>query len=157
MMSPNNVASVRQLLPNTPIFVSSPSGHVPTPPHLLQHLSTLQPTPPSSMTSSMTSRVLTLERREEKSLIESALDNTEKIVANLLAGKKQVVLKERTPCYVVLWYETVQSWFWPLVKNTVDTIRHYKNKFLPEQLWNANSLTVAVCYEDYRKINFGQN
>jgi hypothetical protein len=50
------------------------------------------------------SRVTTLERRDEKALIESALDNTEKIVANLLAAnnKKQVVLKERAPCYVVL-------------------------------------------------------
>ena len=117
--------TVRQLLPNTPIFVNSPSGH--SPPHRLQHLSRLQPTPPASMTSSMTSRVLTLERREEKSLIESALDNTEKIVANLLAGKKQVVLKERTPCYVVLWYESMQSWFWPLVKDFVETIRHNKD------------------------------
>lgn len=63
---------------------------------LLQHLSTLQPAPPPA-------RVTTLERRDEKALIESALDNTEKIVANLLANKKQVVLKERTPCYVVLW------------------------------------------------------
>jgi len=36
--------------------------------------------------------------------LESALDNTGKIVANLLANKKQVVLKERTaaPCYVML-------------------------------------------------------
>ena len=43
----------------------------------------------------------TIEPRGQ-ALIESALDNTEKIVANLLATKKQVVLKERTPCYVVL-------------------------------------------------------
>lgn len=51
----------------------------------------------------MSRRVTTLERRDDKALIESALDNTEKIVANLLATKqKQVVLKERTPCYVVL-------------------------------------------------------
>jgi hypothetical protein len=62
-------------------------------------LSTLQPTPPPA---SLASRVTTLERRDDKSLIECALDNTEKIVANLLAGKKQVVLKERAPCYVVL-------------------------------------------------------
>jgi hypothetical protein len=47
--------------------------------------------------------VTTLERRDEKALIESALDNTEQIVANLLANnKKHVVLKERAPCYVVL-------------------------------------------------------
>jgi hypothetical protein len=79
--------------------------------------------------STITTRVTTLERREnnthqnnyhqilshnnysnnssDKLLIESALDNTEKIVANILAnashGKRQVVLKERkTPCYVVL-------------------------------------------------------
>ena len=47
-------------------------------------------------------RLTTLERRDE---IESALTNTEKIVANLLAANsaKQVVLKERTPnCFVVL-------------------------------------------------------
>ena len=51
-------------------------------------------------------RLTTLERRDsDKALIESALTNTEKIVANLLAAnQKQVVLKERTPnCFVVLW------------------------------------------------------
>jgi hypothetical protein len=52
-------------------------------------------------------RFTTLERRSDnvdKALIESALSNTEKIVANLLANnKKQVVLKERTPnIFVVL-------------------------------------------------------
>lgn len=51
-------------------------------------------------------RLTTLERRSDsdKALIESALTNTEKIVANLLAAnQKQVVLKERTPnCFVVL-------------------------------------------------------
>ena len=50
-------------------------------------------------------RLTTLERRDsDKALIESALTNTEKIVANLLAAnQKQVVLKERTPnCFVVL-------------------------------------------------------
>jgi len=62
-----------------------------------------------------TSRLTTLEHRlrprangndhSDKALIESALTNTEKIVANLLAAnnQKQVVLKERTPnCFVVL-------------------------------------------------------
>ena len=103
MVTSNTATSVRQLLPNTPIFVTSPSGlaTTPTPPQVLQHLSTLQPTPPASL-ASLTSRVTTLERRDDKALIESALDNTEKIVANLLANKKQVVLKERAPCYVVL-------------------------------------------------------
>lgn len=50
----------------------------------------------------------TLQRREHHQLIDHLeLDrNTEKIVANLLANsKKPVVLKERTPCYVVLWPE----------------------------------------------------
>lgn len=103
MVTSNTATSVRQLLPNTPIFVTSPSGlgTTPTPPQVLQHLSTLQPAPPASL-ASLTSRVTTLERRDDKALIESALDNTEKIVANLLANKKQVVLKERPPCYVVL-------------------------------------------------------
>lgn len=41
--------------------------------------------------------------KDSKALIESALSSTEKIVANLLANQKQVVLKERTPnCFVVL-------------------------------------------------------
>ena len=60
---------------------------------------------PISLPSGTTSRLTTLEPRlnTDKAIIESALDNTEKIVANLLANKKQVVLKERTtPCYVVL-------------------------------------------------------
>ena len=56
-----------------------------------------------SLPSGTTSRLTTLEPRSNNDAIESALDNTEKIVANLLANKKQVVLKERTaPCYVVL-------------------------------------------------------
>ena len=106
MVASSPGSSVRQLMPTMPIFVSSPSCLAPpaTPPQVLQHLSTLQPTPPTSI-ASLTSRVTTLERRDDKSLIESALDNTEQIVANLLANKKQnVVLKERAPCYVVLWY-----------------------------------------------------
>ena len=52
-------------------------------------------------------RLTTLEPRHHGATdisLESALDNTGKIVANLLANKKQVVLKERTaaPCYVML-------------------------------------------------------
>ena len=49
-------------------------------------------------------RLTTLEPRQHDISLESALDNTGKIVANLLANKKQVVLKERTaaPCYVML-------------------------------------------------------
>ena len=45
--------------------------------------------------------VLVLQPRSAGFEIESALTNTEKIVANLLS--KQVILKERTPnCFVVL-------------------------------------------------------
>ena len=121
--TPSLTASL--MLPSSPVHpnaVTSSSSSVVTTTSLRPHFFMLQPTSTgcgSSKASATvtTSRLTTLEHRRppprgangndsDKALIESALTNTEKIVANLLAAnnQKQVVLKERTPnCFVVLW------------------------------------------------------
>lgn len=121
--TPSLTASL--MLPSSPVHpnaVTSSSSSVVTTTSLRPHFFMLQPTSTgcgSSKASATvtTSRLTTLEHRRppaprgangndsDKALIESALTNTEKIVANLLAAnnQKQVVLKERTPnCFVVL-------------------------------------------------------
>ena len=122
--TPSLTASL--MLPSSPVHpnavTSSSSSGVVTTTSLRPHFFMLQPTSTGcggskASATVTTSRLTTLEHRRppprgangndsDKALIESALTNTEKIVANLLAAnnQKQVVLKERTPnCFVVLW------------------------------------------------------
>ena len=120
--TPSLTASL--MLPSSPVHpnaVTSSSSSVVTTTSLRPHFFMLQPTSTGcggskASATVTTSRLTTLEHRRppprgangndsDKALIESALTNTEKIVANLLAAnnQKQVVLKERTPnCFVVL-------------------------------------------------------
>ena len=76
--------------------------------------------------------------------IESALSNTEKIVANLL--QKQVVLKERTPnCFVVLWliwpsheyYDNIQQQQKTILNTTnYQLINTYLNYYTTKEVHN---------------------
>ena len=89
------------LLPSTPVPPSAASAVTSSVTTTLvgPHLFMLQPCGPNGAGP----RLTTLDPRSghRGDDIESALSNTEKIVANLL--QKQVVLKERTPnCFVVL-------------------------------------------------------
>ena len=159
-------AALLPLLPSTPVPPSAASAvtssAVTTTTHLVggptTHLFMLQPCGGAVVSphgghhnghgvTSAAGRLTTLDPRgghhhHRGDDIESALSNTEKIVANLL--QKQVVLKERTPnCFVVLWL------IWPSHLNIITIIAY----IISRQLIVKYSKLQKTKYYNYQLIN----